>query len=64
MLSTELKGGERLLLNSVKSPYSQEGYRRNLRKYLVTYGYNSSDQLLSKGRKEIENELVDFIITC
>jgi hypothetical protein len=64
MLSTEIRGGERLLLNSVKSPYSQEQYRRNPSKYLVTHGYDNADKLLSKGRKEIENELVDFIITC
>jgi integrase len=65
MLSTKAEvKGERLLLNSVKSPYSQEGYRRNLRKYLKTHGYDSADELLSKGRKEIENEVVNFIITC
>lgn len=66
MLSTktEVKGGERLLLNSVKSPYSQKKYTDNLRKYLRTHGYDSADQLLSKGHKEIENEVVDFIITC
>lgn len=65
MLSTVAKeGGERLLLNSVKSSYSQEQYRRNLRKYLSTHGYDSADRLLTKGHKEIENEVVDFIITC
>lgn len=66
MLSTktEVKGGERLLLNSVKSPYSQKKYTDSLRKYLHTHGYSSADQLLSKGHKEIENEVIDFIITC
>ncbi|MGG6460984.1 MAG: hypothetical protein ACM3JQ_06115, partial [Candidatus Eiseniibacteriota bacterium] len=59
----ETKGG-RLLLNSVKSPYSQKKYTENLRKYLHTHGYDSADQLLSKGHKGIETEVIDFIITC
>jgi hypothetical protein len=65
MLSTRVETeGERLLLNSVKSPYSQKKYTDNLRKYLRTHGYDSAEQLLSKGHKEIENEVIDFIIPC
>jgi len=54
---------ERLFLSSVSSEFTKKGYKVHLDKYLRTLGYSSLSELLSKSPKEIENELIEFIIT-
>lgn len=57
-------GGERLLLSSLASPYSKERYKFSLDKYLRFHGYKNADELLSKDVREIENEIISFVIDC
>lgn len=57
-------GGERLLLSSLASPYTKERYKFSLDKYLRFHGYNNADELLSKDVREIENEIISFVIDC
>jgi hypothetical protein len=57
-------GGERLLLSSLASPYSKERYKLGLDKYLRIHGYRNAEELLSKDAREIENEIISFIIDC
>src|SRR6266545_8153184 len=59
----EEEQGERLLLSSVKSPYSKQTYKFYLRKYLSINGYQNASELLDKSTKEIEYEIRDFIIS-
>jgi hypothetical protein len=55
---------ERLFLNSVSSPYTRSQYKVHLQKYLQICGYKDTAELLSKDHIEIENQLIDFIISC
>jgi hypothetical protein len=54
---------ERLFFNSVSSAYTRKQYKIHLQKYLDVCGYKGSGELFSKGHTEIENQLIDFIIT-
>jgi hypothetical protein len=67
MLSTKTSvevGGERLLLSSLASPYSKERYKLGLDKYLRIHGYRNAEELLSRDAREIENEIISFVIDC
>jgi predicted NACHT family NTPase len=55
---------ERLFFNSVSSGYTRNQYKIHLQKYLDVWGYKDSDELLSKDPSQIENQLIDSIITC
>lgn len=52
----------RLYLSSLNSDYTRKCYKVYLDKYLQIAGYNLSE-LLAKQPKEIENELIEFIIS-
>jgi len=55
---------ERLFLNSLSSDYTKGGYKTHLDKYLKTVGYSNGVQdIISKTPKEIENDLIEFIIS-
>ncbi len=54
---------ERLFLNSLPSPYTQRCYKVYLSKYLDHYGMKNVTDLLSKDHKQIENQIIEFIIT-
>lgn len=56
---------ERLFLNSVASVYSRRAYSYFLHYYLkqVSWGCPSLEQFLSRSPKEIEDELIDFVIS-
>ena len=54
---------ERLFLNSIPSEYSRAAYKKYLRKYLEIVGCPDLSSLLSKGHKEIENQMIEFIIS-
>ena len=54
---------ERLYYSSLSSPYTQRSYRTYLQKYLQTFGMKEVSELLNKDHKEIESQIIDFIIT-
>jgi hypothetical protein len=54
---------ERLYYSSISSPYTQRLYRIYLQKYLAFYGMKEVSELLKKDHKEIEGQIIDFIIT-
>src|SRR6476659_1037160 len=54
---------ERLYYSSISSPYTQRLYRTYLQKYLAFYGMKDVDELLTKDHKEVESQIIDFIIT-
>ena len=56
---------ERLFLNSVASVDSRKAYKIYLHKYLEIVGYRDNDltELLSRDHKQIESEVIEFIIT-
>lgn len=54
---------ERLFLNSVSSSYTRHSYRIYLQKYLQIVGYHDLTELLSRDHKQVENEIIEFIIT-
>ena len=54
---------ERLFLNSIPSEYSKAAYKKCLHKFLELVGYPNVSSLLSKDHKEIENEMIEFIIS-
>jgi site-specific recombinase XerD len=54
---------ERLYYSSLSSSYTQRSYRTYLSKYLAFYGMKNITELLSKDHKEIESQIIDFIIT-
>jgi hypothetical protein len=54
---------ERLYYSSLSSPYTQRSYRTYLSKYLAHYGMKNMSELLSKDHKEIEGQIIDFIIS-
>jgi hypothetical protein len=55
---------ERLFLNSLSSDYTKRGYKTHLDKYLKTVGYSNGVQdFISKTPKEVENDLIEFIIS-
>lgn len=55
---------ERLFFNSLSSEYTKLNYKTCLDKYLKTVGYKEGlTELLAKQPKEIENDLIDFIIS-
>ncbi|MGA7976205.1 MAG: hypothetical protein WB975_03135, partial [Nitrososphaeraceae archaeon] len=53
---------ERLYYSSISSPYTQRCYRIYLRKYLAFYGMTNVSELLDKDHKEIEHQIINFII--
>lgn len=53
----------RLYFNSLNSDYTRKCYKVYLDKYLQITGYKDLDELLAKQPKEIENELIEFIIS-
>jgi integrase len=57
--------GERLFYSTIKTEATTNHYRFFLRKYLEMYNYDyeSPDQILIKQPQDIENEIVDCIIT-
>jgi integrase len=54
---------ERLYYSSISSPYTQRSYRTYLQKYLAFYGMKNVAELLSKDHKEIESQIINFIVT-
>jgi integrase len=54
---------ERLFLNSINSKYTQTSYKFYLKRYLDICGYKDMDELLSRDHKQIENEIIEVIIT-
>jgi hypothetical protein len=62
-ISTLISKQERLFLNSVSSIYSRRAYSYFLHNYLKQQGIGSLEKLLCRNPKEIEDELIDFIIT-
>ncbi len=54
---------ERLYFSSIASPYTQNLYRIYLQKYLAFYGMTNVSELLTKDQKQIENQIIEFIIT-
>ena len=62
--STSSSKEERLFLNSLSSDYTKRGYKTHLDKYLKTVGYSNGVQdIISKTPKEVENDLIEFIIS-
>ena len=55
--------GERLFLNSVRSPHSRRVYKFYFDKYLQIHGYKQASDLLARNQKEIETEIIEFIIS-
>jgi site-specific recombinase XerC len=53
---------ERLYYSSISSPYTQRLYRTYLQKYLAFYGMKNVNELLNKDHKEIESQIIEFII--
>ena len=53
---------ERLFYSSIPSPYTQRTYRIYLQKYLQCNGMNNVTELLTKDHKEIEHQIIEFII--
>lgn len=54
---------EKLFFNSLSSEFTKTNYKVYLDKYLQVVGYKDISELLAKQPKEIENDLVDFIIS-
>ena len=54
---------ERLFYSSIASPYTQRTYRIYLQKYLKGNGMSNVSELLEKDHKEIEHQIINFIIT-
>jgi len=54
---------ERLFLNSVASKYTRTAYKFYLQKYLEICGYKDTTELLARDHKQIENEIIEVIIT-
>ena len=54
---------ERLYYSSISSPYTQRLYRTYLQKYLAFYGMKNVSELLTKDHKEVESQIIEFIIT-
>jgi hypothetical protein len=53
---------ERLFFNSFSSEFTKTNYKVYSDKYLQIVGYQNLSELLAKQPKEIENDLIDFII--
>jgi site-specific recombinase XerC len=53
---------ERLYYSSISSPYTQRLYRTYLSKYVAFYGMKNVSDLLDKDHKEIESQIIEFII--
>jgi site-specific recombinase XerC len=53
---------ERLFYSSIASSYTQRSYRTYLNKYLAFYGMKNISELLTKDHKEIEHQIINFII--
>jgi site-specific recombinase XerC len=54
---------ERLFLNSVASEYTKSTYKFYLKKYIELCGYKDATELLALGHKQIEDEVINVIIT-
>jgi site-specific recombinase XerD len=59
----EVPGPLRLYLSSLKSDYTRKSYKVYLDKYLKITGYKDVNELLGRQPKEIESELIEFIIS-
>ena len=53
---------ERLFYSSITSPYTRRTYRIYLQKFLEYNGMSNVSQLLTKDHKEIEHQIINFII--
>ena len=53
---------ERLFYSSIASPYTQKTYRIYLQKYLEYNGMSNVSDLLNRDHKEIEHQIINFII--
>ena len=60
--STTATDAERLYYSAISSPYTQRLYRTYLSKYLAFHGMKNVGELLGKDHKEIEAQIIDFII--
>jgi hypothetical protein len=54
---------EKLFFNSLSSEFTKTNYKVYLDKYLQVVGYKDLSELLAKQPIEIENDLIDFIIS-
>ncbi|MGB0004128.1 MAG: hypothetical protein WBP74_05655, partial [Nitrososphaeraceae archaeon] len=61
--SSTATDAERLYYSSISSPYTQRCYRIYFKKYLAFYGMKEVGELLSKDHKEIEHQIINFIIS-
>jgi integrase len=61
--NTNISKQERLFLSSVSSIYSRRAYSYFLHNYLKQVNCPNLDQFLSRNPKEIEDELIDFVIS-
>jgi hypothetical protein len=63
-MDSHLDSSERLFLNSINSPYTKKVYKTYLTKFLVFCGMNNNNvsELLEKDHKEIEKQIIEFII--
>jgi len=52
---------ERFYFSSISSPYTQNVYRIYLQKYLEFYGMKSSNELLSKDHKTVEDQIIECL---
>lgn len=58
-----LSQSERIFYSTIKADATKEHYKFYLKKYQAMYGYESMDQLLTKDSREIENQIIDCIMT-
>ena len=63
-ITNDIDKSERFFYNSLLSEFTKIQYKQHFEKYLKTFGHTDCGQLLAKGRKELENELIEFIISC
>ncbi|HMK58494.1 MAG TPA: hypothetical protein VK462_05550 [Nitrososphaeraceae archaeon] len=54
---------EKLFFNSLSSEFTKTNYKVYLDKYLQVVGYKDLSELLAKQPKEIENDLIHFVIS-
>ena len=55
--------GTNLFLNSVASNYTRTAYKFYLKKYLDLCGYSDISELLARDHKQIENEIIEAIMS-
>ncbi len=52
-----------MYFSSISLPYTQRSYRTYLQKYLKLYGIKRVSELLTKDHKEVEKQIIEFIIS-